>query len=213
MRKVLAALVASVALGAPAAPARAAQYDFRGECGFDTLHEPLLSGDTWTGEVEVAVYAASVVPGPTRPLYVPEPAVAVTDVWCEMLVNGVSRGNVLTAPDGTGFTAAVAPFSYEALDTDVVDLCTHATVDGTPLVRCWQPTYWPPEAWPPEFYYVFDVLVAVVDAVGPVECEPLRALAPLNDAAPDVLHVDPETGDVDLLGEPFWDCPPYGEGR
>jgi hypothetical protein len=206
MKNLLTALAVVLAI-APVGPlAHASHLDYLGGCSFDSA--PDATGSTYVGQVDVVIVAT----GP-EPLKAPEPTVAVTDVSCELVVNGVSRGAVLTAPDGTGATAAAGPLTYTADPTDFVDLCTHATIGGEPFDQC-SPAC---TCDPPPGDLVGDIVdlldEAVFEQIDPTVCAVLRALAPLNDVAPDVLHVDPETGDTYLLGALFWDCPPYEGSR
>jgi hypothetical protein len=133
MRSLTLAALAAAALALPA-PAHAADHDFRGGCGYDTTYDVTRDGHlpgyrTWTGDIRLVVIAT----GTDR---MPAPVVPVTDVWCELFVNGVSRGHVVDAPDGTGATAAAARFTVTARPTDVTGFCTHATIGGTPLTQC-----------------------------------------------------------------------------
>jgi hypothetical protein len=206
-RLILAGLAAGVLCAVAPVPAHATTYDFRGECDFETLQQATVTGDQWIGTVGVLIVATD-----DSPRKLPAPDVRITDVSCELLVNGMSQGTVLTAPDGTGVTGAVAaPFGFTADLTDEVVLCTNATVGGTPFHRCPDPRVIqiPPGEYPSVIEILLEVLDPVLAQIDPVGCAVLRTLAALDDVAPDVLHVDPETGDTYLLGELFWDCPPY----
>ena len=207
MRRLLLAPVV-VALLATAAPAAHAEHaDYRGGCGYDTVRQDTATGDKWVGEVSVVIVATDTALG------APAPTVPITGVWCELVVNNVSRGSVLTAPDGTGVTAAAAPVSLSFEDTDYVTLCTHATVGGHDFVRCAGPGGGP---FPPQ--PVIDAINEFIDVlyetVGPwvpqLACPWLPVLGPVVNALnqPELLRIEWD-GDLYLFGDLLWDCPPF----
>lgn len=137
MRRLARTLVPATALGALAAlavaPAASAGpvtayvavghavntgwWGYGGGCRFETVNVAPLTGQSWVGVVSVDVAAPS--------------AARVTDVSCTFLVNGVSHGTLLTAPDGDGATADAERFEYSAAPGDDATICTHVTVGGT----------------------------------------------------------------------------------
>ncbi len=229
-------LMASLAVGmlAVSAPlsAHAASFDYRGGCGFDTLNDTTPGGqlggqDVWNGGVYLVVVPTDTAGTPTG---------AAADVTCELKVNGVSQGTVLSA-SGTGIIAAAGQIQFTAAITDIVSLCDHVTVGAETIVNCGDATTTQIIPQP-----VIDALILVLDtAVGaantvidllnstvfsqldPTICAGLIAIAPVVNTLPsDIAHIDPATGDtglgkallVLLTGDPdvndgFWDCPPY----
>jgi hypothetical protein len=133
MLALAAALLASLPsagaeIAAPDALAAAPAYDFLGGCTSANVHQDDLTGMSWIGTVSVAV--AATING------VPFLQAPVTDVSCELLINEVSQGTVLTAPNGTFATANAGRFQYDATPTDNVVLCTYARIAGTLVSRC-----------------------------------------------------------------------------
>lgn len=61
---------------------------------------------------------------------------------------------------------------------------------------------------------LFEMTQPVWDVVDPAVCEALVAQAPVVNGLgrPDVIAIDPASGDVSLAGGSFWDCPPYSTG-
>jgi hypothetical protein len=105
--------------------------DFSGGCVFDVLRYGPLTGDSWVGEVSVAIVATSAK--------VPDPGATVTGVYCTFSIWGVDQGVILTAPNGTGGTTANAGRFEYSVPLDIasfIELCTHATVNGVARTQC-----------------------------------------------------------------------------
>ena len=198
-------VVGTVALGAPIAHAEHEQFD----CGFNTIAQETATGgqDTFTGAAYGYVVGA--------------PGEAVT-VRCYVAVNGTEVGST---PTGSGTTAAgtAGQVTYTATDQDDVDLCIeYSTASEGTVNTCFETTTttFPPQA-------VTDLLISLaeqVDAVlaqvfdtlsdlevqfvDPVLCPIFVTLGGVIPDVPGVLEINGQ-GDVFLLGDPFWDCPPY----
>lgn len=204
-------LLALAVLAAPAAaPAHAASFDYRGGCGFQIVNDPTdrLFGDD--GFQHGPVYLAVV---PTDSAGVPSGATAT--VWCELVIEGVSQGTVLGPTTGTGLVVDLGQLVYTAAVDQQVKLCTHVTVGTETIVRC-APVEQPDpvrdlvDLLPPVDDWVDVVNDLVFGPLDPVICAGLVALAPVvNDAALGLVTIDPVTGDTFVVGELFWDCPPY----
>jgi hypothetical protein len=171
-----------------AAPAARAGDDSRylGSCGFDSLSQPTVTGDSY--QYTGAVYAT-----------------------CTIEVNGVPAWSSYPA-SGAGAIVLADRADYTAADTDVVRLCTTVdyTSDWTPTAtHCPGATnlQMPPQP-------VIDLIDYVVGLGGwlpwqhvdQLACPAFGALAP----GADPVQVTPE-GDVYVYGERQWDCPPYAE--
>jgi hypothetical protein len=163
-------------------------------CSFATLNDTTgqLGGqNTWNGEIDVLVIATDGVGAPT-------PTVPIS-VDCEMLINGVSQGVVLHA-EGIGIAANAKDFSFTAEETDVVTICDHVNVGGTDYTNCADATT--TELIPQP---VQDALLMLDPAICMVLMELYNAGVT---GVPGVVEMEPE-GDIFVLGEPQWDCPPY----
>ncbi len=186
-----------LALTAPSAPA-ADQSWSRGDCGFDTVQAPSLTGDTWTGigYADVVVYSST------------HGNVVNATVTCELRVNGVTQMTV--SGSGTSVVVFATPMSFHAAVTDVVSFCTVVdyTSDTTPTtVDCGAAveTQVIPQWTVDLIDWVIDVAnYAIVSEVDPRVCAAFQAFAPGSDP----VTITPE-GDVYIAGEFFWDCPPY----
>jgi hypothetical protein len=211
VRRVLLSCLAAALLGV-AAPAPAHAYgEYRGGCSFATMNNPTGSGalggrSMWTGVVFLYVVPAD---GSIQAV----PTGGAVSAWCELKINGVSQGDVLGPVSGTGAVAAAGPIQFRAGPDDVVALCDHVTTDLGSTVDCGDITETPIVPQP-----VQDIVDAVLGtgtpvavAVDTVACAALVAVAPAVDAAgrPDLLWIDPATGDTH--SGPYWvyDCPPY----
>lgn len=126
---VVAAFVAGLAaLAAP--PSRAtAPSEHHGGCGFDAVKTAPTNGDaTWVGDIDVlaVLHSPDVAGNPVS-----------ATITCEIAVNGVVREQGLPSKasfSGTGVVVGVAPASYVAASTDLVELCETVdfTSDATP---------------------------------------------------------------------------------
>ncbi len=204
MKKLLMAglAVGMLTMGAPLSPAQADGLTYVGGCGFATLNDTTPGGqlggqDVWNGAVRLAVI----------PTTAGVPNGSAVSASCELKVNGVSQGTVLSAT-GTGFAFNAGQIQFTAAITDIVSMCTHVTsVNGTEVV-CADATTTQIIPQP-----VIDLLELVGD---PLVCAVLIAAAPtVNSTVPSsITYIDPATGDWFLLGTStpdnlFWDCPPY----
>jgi hypothetical protein len=201
-------------LVATAPVARADHGQYVGGCSFlalnDTTPDGSLGGQNqWTGEIDTVVVATD---------WNGIPMLASVDVECELLVNGVSQGVVLSA-SGTTVAASAGPFSYTAQEGDVVTLCDHVRVDWHTTTQCHDAVNTPliPQPVVDVLDLLLDTTGQVVDlvneisiqAIDPILCPVLAALAP---GVPGIVDIDGDDGDVYVLGAIFWDCPPYGDG-
>jgi hypothetical protein len=207
-RSILGAVaLATVAAAAPVARADHATYAGPG-CRFVTANDTTPGGqlggqDQWNGEISILAAAADAAG-------TPKPAWRI-DVTCELLVDGASQGEMLAAT-GIGVVAAAAvPFAFVADETDVVTLCTHATVDGHPTSTCHDLTA--RQLVPSELVDVINALIELLIEIlwadpGDPTCLILGELPP---GAPGIVDITPE-GDVYVLTVFIFDCPPYEEG-
>jgi hypothetical protein len=158
-----------LAFAAPVA-AHADGATFRGGCSAEVTSDPsggLLGGqDAWNGDVRLAV-----VPNDFGPV----------TASCEIRVNGVSQGVVLTAT-GTGIAVAAGFVTFNATVTDNVALCTHVTTSAGSESVC----------------------ADITKLDGDVMCSMLRALAGTS-IPPVEIKWD---GDVYVFGFRTIDCPP-----
>jgi hypothetical protein len=213
-------MLAAIALGAiavvPASPASAHEEGFEGPgCRFATVNDTTPGGqlggqNQWNGTINTLVV----------PTHAGVPSGDPVDVECELRINGVSQGTVLTA-SGVGVAASAGPFSFAAADTDVIEICTIVIIvhnhppHGTHthvIIICRIATVTQIVPQP-----VVDAINMVIDffndniasQIDPTLCD--NVLKPAAPGVPGVVDINGE-GDVALLTEPFWDCPPYTEG-
>jgi len=181
--------IALLALGAPVAHADHAAFD----CGFDTVSQETVTGgqDTFTG---VAYgFVASTTAGEN------------VSIRCYVRVDGSEVSSTAT---GAGVQAATTTgqVTYTASDTQAVDLCAEWTAGWESGVACGRATT---TQIPPQ--EVIDLLNEVAEAtaiVDPLLCPLLAAAAP---GLPGVAEINGE-GDVFVIGDKVWDCPPYESG-
>ncbi len=197
---VLACLAA--ALLTPAAHASGQTYT--GGCGWDTVHNPTGNGalggtDVWTGAADVYV-----VPTDSSGL----PTGGAVTAWCELRINGESRGTVLGPVSGTGAVAAAGPWQFRAHPYDNVTICTHVTTSAGPEVVCPDVALYqfPPQPVADLVDYVLGPAYPVLDEVDSTIVQP--AVTATDVAACAVLGGDTFAG-------PYWvwDCPPFEETR
>ena len=159
-----------------------------GDCGFNTIAQEQTTGgqDTFTG----AAYG-----------YVGSTTGGSVTIRCYVAVDGSEVASTPTG-SGTGFATTAGQVTYTASDTQDVDLCAEWSRDGgAPTTHCNETTT---TQIPPQ--EVID-LTAIPDFL---LCPILAQLGTaLGGGIPGVLTIDPDTGDVELLGGGFWDCPPY----
>ena len=198
-------VVGAMALGAPIAQAAPPTSV---DCGFNSVAQETATGgqDTFTGAAYGYIVGAQ-----------GETAVSVK---CVVKVNGAGVSETTV---GTGSVVATSQgqVTYTADDDDDVDLCAVWTTSTHSGEACGDATTTqiPPQA-------VIDLLISIAEQID-------AALAPIFQALSDaeVQFVDPllcpvliairgivnipgvieinDQGDVFLLAEPFWDCPPY----
>jgi hypothetical protein len=117
----------------PGSNPAATGISYRGNCAMDLVYAAPANGNRWMGTLDVTLTATFNGQATNLP---------ITGVWCELSINTQSWGSVLTAPNGAlGATSNAGRLEYQALPTDDVLLCTHATVaDVVMPVRCFAPT-------------------------------------------------------------------------
>lgn len=201
MRKILAAGIAAGLLLsiAPAATAHPF-FHHRGGCVLAVANDEVpsqpLGGPTdWNGVAAIAVVATradGITPALTAPIV----------GRCDLYINNLFKGTLVTAPPGIGATAGATLTSFTANPGDSVSICAVVQVSGEPHTRC-DPVSTTQVA-PQE---VVDFTAAVKFTLDPLLC-PL--FAPFAPGIPPFVTVDPATGDVAVLGELIWDCAPYG---
>jgi hypothetical protein len=183
MRKVIVAALAACALGlgtAPAAHAAGATYDGPG-CGFDALNG-------W-GAMYGAVVAYSTVET--------ENPVSVR-LTCVLKVEG--QPYYTETYSGLGFAVGARQIEFPWWATDLVmcETVEFLNTGDAPVSRCDEASDVIDDLW--------NLLTEIeVEYVDPLVCPVLAALSP---GVPGTLDIDPE-GDIYVLGQPQWDCPPY----
>ena len=200
--KMVAAMVAAgtIALGAPTAGA-SNHYAYLGGCDFRSVQQEDVTGQNYDG----ALVALAV-------LYSPDVAanpVAGT-ITCDIQVNGAIAASIEAS--GTAVLATAARVSYAASDSDVVRLCETVTYrggSGTTACRDVANGAVPPqEVWDAldaAYETGRQIVEALVKGVAdPAVCPVLAGLSGEYGA----VTVNPQ-GDVYVVGDPLWDCPPY----
>jgi hypothetical protein len=171
----------AIALVAAAAPtAHADQAGYRGGCGLASLADVTPGGQlggqhVWNGAVHLAV--------------VPDAEPATVSAYCELKVNGVDQGTVLSPRSGTGAVLDANTVQYTAAPTDVVSLCTHVQVNAATSVDCADVAG---TTVPRELLDALDALAAADASTGPWGM--LCGLVSTND--PTGLTDDRQTGEV-----------------
>lgn len=183
MRRLLPAALAAALLAAPAARA----HDNGTVVASCTLVQAPPSQDVPHG----ALVGVAVTPQPGGGTF-----------SCDIEVNGV-RQHVLSDEPGEFVWTTAGNAVWLAGTTDEVAVCARIDwYDGHPAYESCHPADESP------LQPVVDMVTAFeIGYVDPVVCPVLAALAP---GVPGVLDVD-ATGDTYVLGELFWDCPPYVE--
>ena len=190
MKKLLLAALAvgSMALGAPAAQA---SHTYEGGCGFDSVTDPsgqVAQPDVFTGVMYAAVVATN-------------PPGADVHVRCEIRVNNLVKDSFEASGPGVAVGADEAQFL--ATDADVVTMCDVVTIGGHTSTVCGQADRF--QIPPQEVIDLIDMLF--IDIIDPAICPVLAGLAP---GVPGVVDINTQ-GDVFVLGDGFFDCPPYGD--
>jgi hypothetical protein len=213
LKKLLLAGVAAgaLALGAPVAQADHVGYEGPG-CTFNTLNDTTPGGqiggqNQWTGEAAILAIATDAAGVPNG---------ASITVECEMFINGNSQG-VYLATSGTGIAATTyakenpgGVFSFSAADTDVVTVCDNVTIDGHFIQNCSdaETTQIVPQPVVDAINLAIDTLNStVLEQIDPTICPFIGMAAP---GVPGVVDITPE-GDVFVVTELWYDCPPYVE--
>ena len=190
-------VAAAVTVAALAVPAGADQVD--AECGFLAVSDTDVSGDAWEG----VMYGAVTAPG--------EDAVTIR---CEIRVNGVPVTATPTGGPAPGAAVTAGEIRYEASDVDSVESCAVYTTGHGAGTSC-RPTTTttiPPCQALGSCDVVGYVLVTLNDTlVEEVDPRVCPVLAEHRPSAPPYVVTDAE-GDVYVLGELWWDCPPYQWG-
>ena len=128
--------------------------------------------------------------------------------------NSAHSGTDAAAANGPSLVQATtmppSPVFYSVPLGSPVYVCTQVTVDGVTYYRNALTSAWSTSdgvrCADEDDSGAFDPLDSIpVEIVDPLVCGPLGSLAP---GVPVLLDID-ETGDVDLLGGPVWNCPPY----
>jgi len=189
MKKAMVALVAGgcLALNAPVAQAEHATLD----CNPKTFYRVIgVTGpDVYTAFVHG--YILSSTPG------------EFVSIRCYVRVDG---SEVASTPRGSGVNQATTAgqVTFTASDTQDIDLCAEWTAGSESGEVCWETTstHIPPRE-------VYDVISQIMmDVIDPIVCPLLITVGEIVLDVPGVVEINSE-GDVFLLGEPFWDCPPY----
>ena len=209
MKRLLVAAIAAATLVPFGQAAHAASFDYVGGCGFDTLNDTTPGGqlggqDVWNGGVYLAVVPTDTAGTPTG---------AAVSVSCELKVNGVSQGTVLTG-NGTGAAFAAGQIQFTAAITDIVSLCDHVTVGAETIVNCGDATTTQiiPQPVIDAIDAVFQAIADATAGTDPLMCSVIAPLAPsVNSVGGTTVHVDTDDCDIYLFGERQIDFVPYGD--
>lgn len=193
MRALLAATAVAASL-LVAAPAQAhPTYHYEGGCFLVATNAP--GGDhgdstTWQGVAGLVVVAtdAAGVPSPTTWI----------SAECHVYRDGVYQSTWLSA-SGVGAAATLSETVFQSHPNSVVTICQVVTVGGEVHTGCGDATTTPIVPEP-----VQEVVEISYEAAEAIVCVMLRQLPSL----PPFVVITPE-GDTYVLGEFFWDCPPY----
>lgn len=188
---------AALVVGAPGvAHAATGQYTMTagpgGICNFvmanDTTADGQFGGpDVWNGVVWLQL---------VTPLRGGLPVRAT--VSCSVQNNGVDWFTVLGPISGAGLIVGAGQIQFgEVLPTDSIEICAHVTMDGVTTVTC----------NPAVVTSVDDIAGNVIDGV---LCPVFQAIAPVVNVARPVIDIDPVSGDIHILNNWIYDCPPYG---
>jgi hypothetical protein len=183
VRRVLLSCLAAGVLGLAVPNAHAADPSYLGRCGFATTQDNRAGGalggrSVRTGEVHL--YVVPVASG--------VPAGGAVTAWCELRVNGVSRGTVLGPVSGTGAVVAAGPLQFRTPWSDIVTICTHVVTAAGTEVYC--PDAAPTEVVPQPVYDAIELL-----GLSPAPVADTAACAALG-------------GDTTYDGYWLYDCPP-----
>ncbi len=197
-RLVLPAVATALLAVAPVPARAAADSEYRGGCGFDTVQrdrvDVFVDGGLWSG----VLYSATLLYSSGSPGDNPVSAT----VTCTLLVNGQPRGVGTFA--GTVVVAGAKRLSFFTAPYDHVQLCETVdfTSNDTPThTECQEPTT--STVLPNPLWDALDAAVDLVqELVDPALCPLLAGLAP---GGPGVVDVGTE-GDVAVAGVPVWDC-------
>lgn len=163
MRKAVVSSLAACLLAVAPPSAHATTHDYVGGCGFHTLKDTTPGGtlggqDLWIGDVYFLVT-------PTGATGFPDGSVHV-DVACELFVNNISNGIVLTG-SGEGVVGNAKEIQFTAAVTDSISLCTRVTFSSETIVRC--KIAKPMSLYPDPVVEVFTLLTC--PQLGPIICD------------------------------------------
>ncbi|HVF05342.1 MAG TPA: hypothetical protein VNA20_10905 [Frankiaceae bacterium] len=191
--KRIALLAAVAALLAPPAASAQSGSTHTGSCRFldhDLVDAVGSSADELLAVAVVAVRDAAGAP-------------AGAEVTCELRINGWPADGA--SGSGTGVVVVAGTVQYAASATDRLTFCTVVDyADATPTATaCVAPSQIPPDEPHVDPPVTPDELF--VRYVDPLLC-PVLAMLTLPPGFPVQVN---NQGDVYVLGEPYWDCPPY----
>jgi hypothetical protein len=188
--------VGAMALNAPVAHADDPTYG----CSFNSVRQ----ADVTVQNYEGAIWG-----------YVVDTDASSVSIRCYITVNGTPVAST-TPGNGTVAAHTEGRATFQAADTDSVKLWSEATVTHGTTTQTFTKsadsthTQVPPQ----EVIDILDGIFATLDGilipleeqyVDPTLCTVLSAL-PAGDYGPITIGED---GDISLLGDLFWDCPPY----
>lgn len=192
LTKIVTLAVAAIAVVAP--PSQASHTGHA--CGIAVAGRTVTGGDTWTG----VVYGAVVASGEN------------VSIRCYLTVDGVVvPGGSTGTMTGTTATLTATTVSYRAPDSQSVEVCTEWTAGsegGTSCdisVNATAPVPPGTEALFDAFWDLWWGFWSVADPIDPMDCPILASLSP---GVPGIVDVMSD-GDVVVLGNWLWDCPPY----
>ena len=195
MRLLAATAVAAVALAVPATASHVTA-----SCGFHSVSDADLTGGAWEG----VMYGTIAAPG--------EDAVTIR---CEIRVNGVAVTGTPTGGPTPGVAVTAGEIRYEATDVDSIESCAVYTTGHGTGTSCRRATT---ITIPPcQTLGDCDVVAIALETLSDIQVEEVDPkvcpmLAEHRPSAPPYVETDSE-GDVYVLGELFWDCPPYRSGN
>ena len=197
MKKLVLASLAGITAVAAATPVQAhPTYHYYGGCSYFTLSDGTDSSQTqWDGEVHAVAVATDAVTG--------APAAVAITVECELRINGATPGMILFSASGGGVVAGASHVTFHADPDDIVTMCDNVTVGGEFHKQCDETTTTPIIPQP-----VQDAIELAEQELDRATCAVLQGMSGGPADQPPVIDIRSD-GDVYVLGEWFWDCPPY----